>query len=132
MDTSFEVRSQKVWPLDSWLNHHPGGAKVILHVVGRDTTVELDAFHNKDVKAKMYRYRIENDTEKEPSTPISEIPLVDITVTENVLTVPRLANPDSDASSTASSSIFDHEGLRSRIRTEGSSNRFTGYSRIGT
>ncbi|RAL62673.1 hypothetical protein DID88_004516 [Monilinia fructigena] len=147
MDTPFEVTrlsSQKdiFLKLDSWLNHHPGGAKVILHVVGRDATVELDAFHNKDVKAKMYRYRIgkleepwvniippiqrqslripENETEKEPSTPISEIPLVDVTVTENLLTVPRLANPDSDASSTASS-IFDHEGLRSRLRTEGSS-----------
>ncbi|QSZ36177.1 hypothetical protein DSL72_007302 [Monilinia vaccinii-corymbosi] len=166
MNSSFEVGSAKVWPLreirelveqghaivisegyvlklDSWLNRHPGGAKVILHVVGRDATVELDAFHNKDVKAKMHRYRIgrleepwvniippfqrqslrapENETEKEPSTPTSEIPLVDATVTENLLAVPRLAtNPDSDTSS-MTSSIFDHEGLRSRFQTEGSS-----------
>lgn len=33
-----------VLKLDSWLNHHPGGSKVILHVVGRDATVELDAY----------------------------------------------------------------------------------------
>lgn len=32
-----------VLKLDAWLNRHPGGAKVILHVVGRDATVELDA-----------------------------------------------------------------------------------------
>lgn len=66
MDSPSAVRSEKVWPLkeirelveqghaivisggyvlklDSWLNYHPGGAKVILHVVGRDATVELDA-----------------------------------------------------------------------------------------
>lgn len=66
MDSSPEVRTEKVWPLkeirelveqghaivisegyvlklDAWLNRHPGGAKVILHVVGRDATVELDA-----------------------------------------------------------------------------------------
>ncbi|KAF7950154.1 hypothetical protein EAE96_007449 [Botrytis aclada] len=165
MDSSSEVRSKKVWPLkeirelveqghaivisegyvlklDAWLNRHPGGAKVILHVVGRDATVELDAFHSKEVKAQMARYRIgkleepwvniippiqrqslripENEVEKEPSTPITEIPLVDVTVTENLLAIPRQANPDSDASSTASS-IFDGGGLRLRNRTEGSS-----------
>ena len=66
MDSSSTARSEKVWPLkeirelvelghaivisegyvlklDSWLNHHPGGPKVILHVAGRDATVELDA-----------------------------------------------------------------------------------------
>jgi cytochrome b involved in lipid metabolism len=37
------ILGQHVLNLDSWLNYHPGGAKVILHVVGRDATDEINA-----------------------------------------------------------------------------------------
>ena len=29
--------------VDSWLNYHPGGAKAILHLVGKDATDEVNA-----------------------------------------------------------------------------------------
>lgn len=37
------ILGQRVLNLDSWLDSHPGGAKVILHVVGRDATDEINA-----------------------------------------------------------------------------------------
>jgi delta8-fatty-acid desaturase len=37
------VFGQYVLNLDSWLHYHPGGAKVIHHVVGRDATDEINA-----------------------------------------------------------------------------------------
>jgi sphingolipid 8-(E)-desaturase len=32
----------RVLRLDNWLNHHPGGKLVILHMVGRDATDEIN------------------------------------------------------------------------------------------
>lgn len=29
--------------LDSWMDQHPGGRLAILHMVGRDATIEIDA-----------------------------------------------------------------------------------------
>jgi sphingolipid 8-(E)-desaturase len=37
------ILGRQVLNLDSWLEKHPGGAKVILHVVGNDTTDEINA-----------------------------------------------------------------------------------------
>ena len=33
----------KVLKVDAWLRYHPGGDKVILHMVGRDATDEVNA-----------------------------------------------------------------------------------------
>ena len=33
----------KVLKVDAWLKYHPGGDKVILHMVGRDATDEVNA-----------------------------------------------------------------------------------------
>lgn len=30
--------------VDSWLKHHPGGDKTIMHMVGRDATDEVNAY----------------------------------------------------------------------------------------
>ena len=30
--------------VDSWLKHHPGGDKAIMHMVGRDATDEVNAY----------------------------------------------------------------------------------------
>lgn len=31
-----------VLQLDGWINHHPGGQLAILHMVGRDATIEIN------------------------------------------------------------------------------------------
>ncbi|PNP37148.1 hypothetical protein TGAM01_v209305 [Trichoderma gamsii] len=47
-----------VLKLDSWLKYHPGGAKSIMHLVGRDGTDWVDVLHSEEAKQKMPRYRI--------------------------------------------------------------------------
>ncbi|KAN0065379.1 hypothetical protein ACQY0O_001215 [Thecaphora frezii] len=37
---------RKVYKLDRWLQHHPGGELAILHFVGRDASDEIDAYHS--------------------------------------------------------------------------------------
>ncbi|EHK23232.1 uncharacterized protein TRIVIDRAFT_74251 [Trichoderma virens Gv29-8] len=44
--------------LDGWLQYHPGGAKAIMHMVGRDATDWIEVIHSKGAKEKMARYRI--------------------------------------------------------------------------
>lgn len=34
----------KVLRVDSWVNYHPGGGKVIMHMVGREATDEVNAY----------------------------------------------------------------------------------------
>ena len=36
----------KALDLDAWLSFHPGGEKVIMHMVGRDATDEVNAYAN--------------------------------------------------------------------------------------
>lgn len=47
-----------VLKVDAWLPYHPGGDKAILHMVGRDATNEVKAFHSLDTQQLMQRYRI--------------------------------------------------------------------------
>jgi len=42
----------------SWLNTHPGGALPILHLVGRDATDEIEAFHSPQILKWFTRYTI--------------------------------------------------------------------------
>ncbi|KAF2758649.1 fatty acid/sphingolipid desaturase [Pseudovirgaria hyperparasitica] len=44
--------------LDSWLDQHPGGKLVILHMVGRDATCEINAYHNHRTRLLMKPFRI--------------------------------------------------------------------------
>lgn len=37
------IMEGKVLKLDAWLKYHPGGKKAILHQVGKDATVEINA-----------------------------------------------------------------------------------------
>lgn len=37
------ILGRKVLKLDAWLKYHPGGDKIILHMVGRDAADEFDA-----------------------------------------------------------------------------------------
>jgi sphingolipid 8-(E)-desaturase len=48
----------KVLKVDAWLPFHPGGSKAILHMVGRDATNEVRAFHSEETQRIMLRYQI--------------------------------------------------------------------------
>ncbi|EXJ87844.1 hypothetical protein A1O1_04771 [Capronia coronata CBS 617.96] len=52
------IFKQKVLNLDSWLPFHPGGAKIVLHVVGKDATDEINAFHSPGAISLMQRFQI--------------------------------------------------------------------------
>lgn len=43
---------------DAWLPFHPGGDKAILHMVGRDATNEVRAFHSAETQQWMSKYQI--------------------------------------------------------------------------
>lgn len=44
--------------LNSWLDRHPGGSLAILHMVGRDATDEITAYHSEKTLRTMKAYRI--------------------------------------------------------------------------
>eukprot|EP01103_Thecamoeba_quadrilineata_P015421 TRINITY_DN4872_c0_g1_i1.p1 TRINITY_DN4872_c0_g1~~TRINITY_DN4872_c0_g1_i1.p1 ORF type:complete len:523 (-),score=71.67 TRINITY_DN4872_c0_g1_i1:308-1876(-) len=48
----------KVLKVDAWLPYHPGGTKAILHMVGRDATNEVRAFHSSETQETMMKYQI--------------------------------------------------------------------------
>lgn len=52
------IVDDKVLKVDAWLPYHPGGDKAILHMVGRDATSEVKAFHSLQTQALMDRYQI--------------------------------------------------------------------------
>jgi sphingolipid 8-(E)-desaturase len=39
---SIIIVDQRVLKVDPWLKYHPGGAKAIMHMVGRDATDEVN------------------------------------------------------------------------------------------
>ena len=47
-----------VLKVDAWLPYHPGGDKAILHMVGRDATNEIKAFHSQETQQLMQKYTI--------------------------------------------------------------------------
>ncbi|KAK4464085.1 delta 8-(E)-sphingolipid desaturase 2 [Cladorrhinum samala] len=47
-----------VLKLDSWLEKHPGGTLAILHMVGKDATDEIDAYHRPPTLKTMGAFRI--------------------------------------------------------------------------
>ena len=48
----------RVLKTDAWLPFHPGGDKAILHMVGRDATNEVRAFHSLETQEFMHKYQI--------------------------------------------------------------------------
>ncbi|CAL3963903.1 hypothetical protein PZA11_001394 [Diplocarpon coronariae] len=42
----------------TWLEQHPGGNNIILHMIGRDATDEVNAFHKEETKRQMLGYQI--------------------------------------------------------------------------
>lgn len=47
-----------VLKVDAWLPYHPGGDKAILHMVGRDATNEVRAFHSQQTQHFMRKYQV--------------------------------------------------------------------------
>jgi len=48
----------RVLKTDAWLPYHPGGEKAILHMVGRNATDEVWAFHSRKTQQFMLKYQI--------------------------------------------------------------------------
>ncbi|KAK9342869.1 fatty acid desaturase-domain-containing protein [Lipomyces starkeyi] len=52
------IYENRVLRLDSWLHKHPGGDKVVFHMVGRDATDEFNAYHSDEAKALSRKFQI--------------------------------------------------------------------------
>ncbi|KAK9321069.1 fatty acid desaturase-domain-containing protein [Lipomyces orientalis] len=52
------IYEARVLQLDSWLRKHPGGEKVVFHMVGRDATDEFNAYHSDEAKESARRFQI--------------------------------------------------------------------------
>jgi delta8-fatty-acid desaturase len=52
------IVDKNVIKADAWLPFHPGGDKAILHMVGRDATNEVRAFHSAETQKWMSKYQI--------------------------------------------------------------------------
>ncbi|KAK9451449.1 fatty acid desaturase-domain-containing protein [Limtongia smithiae] len=55
---SIIIYENRVLRVDSWLPKHPGGEKVVFHMVGRDATDEINAYHCEETKAQVRKYQI--------------------------------------------------------------------------
>ncbi|KAK4675215.1 hypothetical protein QC764_500210 [Podospora pseudoanserina] len=52
------IYDEYVLKLDSWLERHPGGSLAILHMVGKDATDEINAYHKPPTLKTMKAFRI--------------------------------------------------------------------------
>lgn len=52
------ILNDLVLKLDAWIPYHPGGEKAILHLVGRDGTDEIIAYHSEEAQALMHKFVI--------------------------------------------------------------------------
>ncbi|CEI65546.1 Delta 8-(E)-sphingolipid desaturase [Fusarium venenatum] len=52
------VYEDAILKLDGWMERHPGGRLAVLHMVGRDATDEMKAYHSESTLRTMKAYRI--------------------------------------------------------------------------
>ncbi|CEP62440.1 fatty acid desaturase LALA0_S05e05710g [Lachancea lanzarotensis] len=52
------IYSGNVLRLDKWIKFHPGGDKVIHHMIGRDATDEMNAYHCDETVSQFLRWKI--------------------------------------------------------------------------
>ncbi|EGV65053.1 Delta 8 Fatty Acid Desaturase [Yamadazyma tenuis] len=57
-DRAVVVYRGNVLDLTNWLQRHPGGDKAVLHMVGRDATDEMIAYHGRDTVKTFMKWRI--------------------------------------------------------------------------
>ncbi|CAG9984161.1 unnamed protein product [Clonostachys byssicola] len=52
------ILHDQVIKADGWMKYHPGGDLAIRHMVGKDASDEVDAYHSLETRQQMLRYRI--------------------------------------------------------------------------
>ncbi|AAS53293.1 AFL079Wp [Eremothecium gossypii ATCC 10895] len=52
------IYKSAVLKLDKWIKYHPGGDKAIYHMVGRDATDEMNAYHSDESVQQFMRWKI--------------------------------------------------------------------------
>ncbi|KAF4968188.1 hypothetical protein FSARC_4378 [Fusarium sarcochroum] len=57
-DQTIVIFEDSVLRLDGWMDRHPGGRLAVLHMVGRDATDEMKAYHSEATLRTMKAYRI--------------------------------------------------------------------------
>ncbi|KAG5656103.1 hypothetical protein KAF25_008979 [Fusarium avenaceum] len=57
-DKHITIYHSQVIKMDPWMPYHPGGDKAMLHMVGKDASDEIDAFHCFETRQHVLRYRI--------------------------------------------------------------------------
>ncbi|KAF4995652.1 hypothetical protein FGRMN_4962 [Fusarium graminum] len=57
-DKHITIYHNQVIRMDAWMPYHPGGDKAMLHLVGKDASDEIDAFHSFETRQHVLRYRI--------------------------------------------------------------------------
>ncbi|AET37963.1 fatty acid desaturase Ecym_2214 [Eremothecium cymbalariae DBVPG len=55
---SIVIYRNLVLNVDKWIKYHPGGDKAIFHMIGRDATAEMDAYHSNLTIATFKKWRI--------------------------------------------------------------------------
>ncbi|KAI5779853.1 fatty acid desaturase [Peziza echinospora] len=79
------IKDGLVLSLDKWFGRHPGGEMVILHMVGRDATDEINAYHCADTLSRMSGFAIGRIDSSKPWTNI--MPPIQQTVGPDVQTI---------------------------------------------
>ncbi|KAI1065882.1 hypothetical protein LB507_001172 [Fusarium sp. FIESC RH6] len=57
-DQTIVIYEDSILRLDGWMERHPGGRLAVLHMVGRDATDEMKAYHSESTLRTMKAYRI--------------------------------------------------------------------------
>ncbi|CAG7555626.1 unnamed protein product [Fusarium equiseti] len=57
-DQTIVIYEDSILKLDGWMDRHPGGRLAVLHMVGRDATDEMKAYHSESTLRTMKAYRI--------------------------------------------------------------------------
>jgi len=52
------IYKTSVYDLTEWAAHHPGGYLAIMHVVGRDATAQINAYHDDKIEGRMNQFKI--------------------------------------------------------------------------
>ncbi|KAK9245720.1 fatty acid desaturase-domain-containing protein [Lipomyces tetrasporus] len=52
------IYENRVLHVNTWLPRHPGGDKVVFHMVGRDATDEINAYHSYETRVLARKYQI--------------------------------------------------------------------------
>lgn len=107
------IYENKIYRLNSWIKHHPGGDMVVLHMVGKDATDEMNAYHsNATLLKKLPLFYFGDIDPKEFS---SLIPPIQLNSHKNDLNNNRCITPNMLLSSTDYPSSKENSPEQTRI-----------------